>query len=82
MTKPRRTHSKLTRLRYMRLQRGISIVRAAEYIEKHFTTLSRWELGKGAPDIDSAILLAKLYKCKVEDISGLCPDIRKMAADG
>jgi putative transcriptional regulator len=55
----------------MRRQRGISQWELAELMGVFPARISQWENGKTLPRIDSALKLAIILQCRVEDLFSL-----------
>lgn len=56
------------RIKDERTKRGYSQEFVAEYLHISRTTISKWENGKGTPDIESLQLLSKLFNTTIDNM--------------
>lgn len=59
---------KVTAIKRIREQRGISQREFAEALGVTQGAVSHWELGRRKPDIDDLIAIARFLNCKVDDL--------------
>ena len=59
-----------TRLRYLRLARGMTQQMVAENLNIHRTTYTKYETGKASPDQESLLTLARLFRVSVGYLLG------------
>lgn len=55
-------------LKFHREQVGLSQTRLAEKLNISRQSVSKWENGRGYPDIDNLILLSQLYDITIDDL--------------
>lgn len=56
------------RLKENRERLGLSQGDVAEKLNITRQSISRWETGKGAPDLDNLVLLSKLYQVSIDEL--------------
>lgn len=55
-------------LKFHRKQAGLSQTRLAEKLNISRQSVSKWENGRGYPDIDNLIFLSQLYDTSLDDL--------------
>lgn len=55
-------------LRAHRENRGLSQAAVADQLNVSRQSVSKWETGKGYPDIDNLILLSKIYEVSIDEL--------------
>ena len=69
------------RLRYLREQRGMNQIEAAESLGQAVSTYNKWENAKNRPEIDTVIKIAQYYNCSVDYLVGIEDSPRRETAD-
>lgn len=69
------------RLRYLREQRGMNQIEAAEALGQAVSTYNKWENAKNRPEIDTVIKIAQYYNCSVDYLVGIEDSPRRETAD-
>ena len=59
------------RIKELRIENKITQPQLAEMIEVSNGTISFWENGKAAPNIQTCIKLAQVFKCTLDELVGL-----------
>lgn len=55
-------------LKYYRNQSGLSQATVAEELNVSRQAISKWENGRGYPDIDNLVLLSKMYEVSIDEL--------------
>ena len=59
-------------LRQRRLAGNFTVTEIAEMLGVTQQAIYKWESGKTLPTIDNAVMLACIYKCKLDDLIATC----------
>lgn len=70
----------MNRIKQLREENNITQIQLAKKLNKTQQTISLYENGTNEPDLDSYIVLSKLFNCSIEYIAGKT-DIRNIEED-
>lgn len=61
-------YSPMLKLKFFRIQKGLTIVELAKRTGLNYNTISQYESGKHKPRIDNLQKIAEALECEVKDI--------------
>ena len=56
------------RIRVLRKRAGLRIIDISQALHVYENSVYRWQTGTSLPNIDNLVLLADLFKCKIDDL--------------